>query len=395
MKKVIAILFILTIPIIDVFSLSSIFPLPIIFSFLWYWTDRKFDFNDEDYLVLIVLLLSYIPYIWSAEYINAKTFNHEFAMLFSIIFYYFIPKNIFKYLDNQCLDKCIIISSTTISILILSEFLLKLILDIDINKYIPHLTRQNYDIRIFNYLPRPRGTASESGIMAIYYEFVILQILRIMLKKNIIIRNVIVTINLIAYFLLISAASLVIFLPILIIFFFFNKEVRKKYLILFTTIIIIAFIFFNENIIEIAKNNILVKLSFTENTDSNSINERREIYKNSINVIKIFPFGIGQGIAASLEHNNYKGIILSNGQISLYLVILVSGGFLAFLLFLTWLLIKISKTKSIKNINVNSSFGAVIAVAVHYIIVADYWLPFFWVSLAMLDYANEQVLRGS
>lgn len=392
LKLFIAYLYIFTMPMVDVLSFSPWIPLPLMLGGLLLIFSKKIVYDKCDYLIVLTILFSVIPYFWSFDYIGVKTISHFFALIVSVIIYYFLTKTVIRELissgKSQGLVTAICISLIICSLYICVEFFSDNFFGLDIDNYISHMTRFSYDAIVLNGVYRARGFASESGVMAIYFEmyfFILIglhRLYKINNKKTDLIKLTFV-LSLMAFLLLFSTASILV-LALGCIFIFFRQGISLRWIAVSSAISVIMTVFFYNQIENYIENTFLKKVAiFYSDEKIGSASERSEIYSKNLDVFFNFPFGIGHGIAPEVAYqdSNYFGLNLIAGQVSIFLMFLISGGILALAFLILWILNKINKAR--KGEMKNYVIASILVVVSHYMLVSEYWLPFFWASFAL------------
>lgn len=97
-EKIISV-YILLIPFISAFSFSPWLPLPLAFMMLisiYILFSRQFKIGlfKRDWEILVMIVFGIIGFVFSTLYFGYKNINHTFAIVSSVLFYYFLPKNL-------------------------------------------------------------------------------------------------------------------------------------------------------------------------------------------------------------------------------------------------------------------------------------------------------------
>lgn len=395
LKRNIILFYILSLPLIDVFSFSNMMPIPLILGLLVLLVCRKIKFNNEDFLLLGMILLCILPYIWSGEYIGVKTLLHLLALITSVLIYYFVSRYAISYLFKidaiESLLNIICYSIIITSAYILAEYISKNIIHFDIEGYVQHLSRVEYVSTVLEDKNRPRGFATESGIMSIFYEMYIFILFYFLSKfpehfrKSLLIKLAILS-SFVGIILLFSSAAItVLFIGVCIVVFYEGIGLKKT-TVLFL-LIFAFFLVFREQIILFFINTFMNKISILVSGELiGSAAERASIYNSALGLIFKYPFGIGFGIAPEVASNNtlYYGEKVSAGQVSLFLTITLAGGFFSLLFISTWLILKAKRLlkSGLKKGYLVATLGCII---IHYTLVSEFWIPFFWFTIALTE----------
>lgn len=391
--------FILSIPLVDVLTFDSWFPIPLLLSFFLFifgiYIKRYFYFDLSDFLLYFSIFFMLLPLIFAFDLFNTKTFNHILGFMAPILLYYMIPRdaiiyNFKKYHIYDHIYMLIAYSVLFISLYILLEFILDNIFNFDIDRVVPHITRTEYIAETAGNILRARGSSSESGVMAIFYEGFFLLSYIYVRNRCTFFKLIFTLTSLLAYITLFSSAGFFLFsISLLYIYiknFLFKFNIIEYIFFIIVSIILIYFIydfliiFYNETFLD--------KLSLITGSyaDGSSL-ERALIFSNLIELIIAFPFGIGMGMPEGVNYlgSTYKGLNISDGYISLYGTVLAYGGIPSLLFFLFWILYKIFRLKNITE-NYYLFYAASFSILTHFSIVSEYWLPFLWVFLALTDF---------
>lgn len=275
------------------------------------------------------------------------------------------------------------------SIYIFVEYISKNIIHFDIENYVQHLSRLEYVSTVLEDKNRPRGFATESGIMSIFYEMFIFVLffcssrLDLSIRLKLLVRVAICS-SFFGIVLLFSSAAISILILGMLIVVFYEGIGFKKFVALF--FMLAAFVtFFRDEIYIFFINTFMNKIAFLFSGELiGSAAERASVYNTAISTILKYPFGIGFGIAPQIASDGdlYYGEKVNAGQVSLFLTIMLSGGLFALFSLFLWLLLKIKKI-----MNSGSSKGYLLAslgaIIIHYSLVSEFWIPFFWFTVAI------------
>ncbi len=393
--------YILLMPFVSAFSISAWAPLPLIFLLTLFMLQVvtlkvSFSYQRDDLLLVLFALLSVALISFSFSFFDSKTINHIAALLTVIFIYYFFVKNLInKVTKFDLIFKYCAISILFVSIYIIIEFL-AIMSGFQIDDFIFRPTVEIMDATVFggSYL-RPRGFAEEAGHMAMFYEVYLPLSFIYIRDKGVIVILLFYSVVLPGYFLLFSSASIASFVFVILIWFLieFIKFIKKPILRMPRKVVLLGFILlfgsliYHERIISYFGEAVIVKLlgilNISDSFDPSSA-DRLEKYGQFFNLISEYPLGIGWGIAAS-SMGNYKGINIPSGFISLYAEIFAASGIVGGFIFLSFLVVKLIKTMKIWSFNGKIYFISFLWVLVHYLFASNYWLPWIWFLMALID----------
>jgi hypothetical protein len=265
------------------------------------------------------------------------------------------------------------------------------LLHIKVAALVPYVDVTKYEALIFGVVKRPRGLATEPGVMALYYDFTlffVLPLLRLGWRWRLPYLLCIIP----AYLLLFSAAS---WLGCGIAFAVLT--VRRLQLRFFSTTgrlllasgAAAAALVVAGSLIKIAfEGTVLTRLQTvagdTGQRRDDSASVRLGTFQEVGEVLTTHPFGIGFGITAGLEDVGglYDGMALTSGQISLLGTFAVAGGIPAVLLLAAIIVHALWRALHVPKYGISIAAGG-FAISVHEVFLTEYWLPFFWFFLAV------------
>lgn len=359
--------------------------------FAWLSSRRLMRF-DGLYCVLLVLVgWCFLPWLTSAEYVSGKALMHGVAILVAITLYYAVCRvgliELVRAGKRRLIFKTCYLSLLAVSLFVLTEFVSSNLFGLDFHKFVPYIEVPEFEARIFGVLQRPRGLASEPGVMGLYYDFMLFFVLPFV-GTGWQWRFGYVVIILPAYLLLFSAASLVscavaVMLLMLL-------RLKGHFFVTATRIVIWGALLGTISVLAVdtigqAFNDIVVSRLgvFAGGGDDTSAIARSEMFGQIAAVVSRHPLGIGFGTTAGLASvgNSYEGMTLAPGQISLFGMFFIAGGIpagLAALLVASWAVIRALK---ITDYGPYLASGG-LAISLHQLFVTEFWLPFFWFFLA-------------
>lgn len=389
--------FIVMMPFVDVFSFSAWTPIPLLICFVLLFCGKvhspRIHYQSSDGLILLSILFMLFPLLFGISYINLKTFNHILGFLLPVLFYYLVVREalldtITSEASYRLLFKTFSISLLIVSVFVIFEFALDNIFSFNIDTLIKHSGDKEYVAETAGRVLRARGFASESGVMALFYEVLFFPSLIYVQYKSKLFK--------ITYFVLIGSAFIALFSSAGFFLMFLSLSylfvARFKFSLYGLSIIAVMSVLFFNYLLEFTQlffnETFLDKLSLlTGNYSAGSSLERATIFIDLYRLISAYPFGIGMGMPQGLYElgATYNGYAVSSGYISLYGSILAYGGLLSLVFFVSSMFFKLLRVIKISE-NYPLFIASAIAVYPHFGIVAEYWLPFFWFFMALLDF---------
>lgn len=348
---------------------------------------------DLHYACLMLLCaVCFIPWIQSSEYISYKTIFHAFAVVASITVYYLGVRTALIRLVRagaaMTVIQIIYVSLLLLSLFILFEFVGSNTGAWDVAQFVPYVDVLGYEAAVFGFVLRSRGFASEPGVMALYYDFVLFFVLPV-LSKGWRWRFGYIFIIIPAYLCLFSTASLVcvgLVAAGLLMWRFKSHFLGSSLRLLgIAAVAAIALVAAREQVGEIADTLLVSRLEalVSDSDEDASASDRRQRLEQVLAVTAEHPLGIGFGIAAGLENSglSYRGFPLAEGQISLYATFLLSGGVLALLMLIGIVGVSLLKAWRIPRFGPYIAAGGA-AISLHHLSITEFWLPFFWFFMA-------------
>jgi hypothetical protein len=363
--------------------------------FLWLAVRGALKLDSTYFALLGLAICCFIPLLSSANYISSKSALHALALLASISIFYAGMRGGLQDLIGSgrslLIVKLTYVALLATSAFILAEFVAANLLHIKIASLVPYVDVTNYDTLIFGVVRRPRGFATEPGVMALYYDFALFFVLPV-LRRGWRWRLPYLLCIIPAYLLLFSVASWLgcgIAFALLTVrrlqVQFFSTTGR----LLLTSAVLAAALMIAGSLIKIGFESTVLTRAQTFVGDSGgrrdvSASERLSTFQEVGRVLGSHPFGIGFGITAGLEDVGglYEGMALSTGQISLLGTFGVAGGIPAILLLVTIIVHALWRALQVPKYGLYIAAGG-FAISVHEVFVTEYWLPFFWFFLAL------------
>jgi hypothetical protein len=374
-----------------------IFLTPPIFaaSALFVWLAHRGLMRFDGLYVALFLLVIWclLPWLTTAEYISSKAIVHSVAILVAITLYYATCRvgllELLRAGRAELIIKICYLALLGVSVFILVEFIGSNLFGLDFRQFIPYVEATDFEAMVLGILKRPRGLASEPGVMALYYDFMLFFVLPLM-SKGWKWRCGYFLVVLPAYLMLFSAASLVCCSMALVFFallrinrhFFATTRWMMVWAILLGAVSIAAI-----DVVGEAINSVVLSKADIVNGggDSASAATRSEMYGQIAEVVAKHPFGIGFGITAGLDSvgDKFEGIDLYSGQISLFGMFFIAGGIPAGVfsfLVAGWAIVRAAQ---VPGYGPYLAAGA-LALSAHQLFVTEFWLPFFWFPLAVI-----------
>jgi len=357
----------------------------------WLVLIRRFRF-DTLYVVLVsICIVCFLPWVWSAPYLSGATFVHAASILVAITLYYAAARcglgEVMRSRGPRPVLVVIYASLLGTSVFILLEVVAINWLGVDLNAWIPYVEVTDFRAQILGAYMRPRGFATEPGVMALFYDFSLFFVLPLLRERGY--RLGYVALVLPAYLLLMSAASLLscgIVGAALV-----TRGLWRRFcstglrVALVAGMIAFVAVRFWDALAEVGTEIIVGRLAaFVGGNAGESGIERVQRYQELADLLAVRPFGIGFGVTPGLQDVGgiYEGIALAPGQISLFGAFATAGGPLAALSLAAAVAWAYWRVARVPILGVPVAAGGV-AVSVHHLFVTEYWLPFFWFALAM------------
>jgi hypothetical protein len=388
----------LSMPMVDVFAPSPLLIPPMAIGLvLTAWLIRCNELSiDRPFAVLLILIaVSFVPWIGSAEYISFKTAFHAAAIIGSATVYYLAMRtalvNLVRMGAALRIVRTVYVALLAVSLFILVEFVGRNTGAWDVGKFVPHAARTEMEALILGIIWRPRGFASEPGVMALYYDFALFFVLP-MLALGWKYRLGYVFVILPAYLSLFSTASIVVVsisAGALMAWNFRSRFIGSTMrLAAIVGIFIVVLVAWQDKVTNIAEILIVDKISsLVAGTGSDiSGDERRSHIEQVVAVATDYPLGIGFGVTPGLEEVGvkFRGLKIGEGQISLFATFLLAGGVVALLLLAGLIGVSLYQALKIPLYGPYIAAGG-LAISLHHLTVTEFWLPFFWFFLACVS----------
>jgi hypothetical protein len=359
--------------------------------FAWLCVRRLMRFDGLYGMLLVLVAWCLIPWVTNAQYVSGKALVHGVSILIAITLYYATCRigliELLKADRQRLIFKTCYLSLLMVSIFILTEFISMNLLGVDFHNFIPYIEVPDFEARIFGVLQRPRGLASEPGVMALYYDFMLFFVLPFV-RTGWRWRLGYACVILPGYLVLFSGASLVscaIAVVLLLLLrlqgHFFATTTR----IVVWGILLGVVTFVTLDTVGKAFNDVVVSRLgvFAGGGEDSSTMTRNELYTQIASVVEKHPLGIGFGTTAGLASvgDTFEGIPLAPGQISLFGMFFVAGGIPAGVFALLLAIWTIVRAVKVANYGPYLACGG-LAISLHQLFVTEFWLPFFWFFLA-------------
>ena len=349
----------------------------------------KLNFSKCKLLLVFLYLLSiFLSFFLSNKY-NQSTFLHAISYVLSFFFFYLIPL-IYTRLNYQLIGEIprycfnLVIGLT---FFIFLEFSLTNFFSVDLHSYLLLPSDDLPDSSFLGRFIRPRGFAPEPGHLSLLIEILLFISLIYLEKSSLFIKISFITFTYLGVCLTASVSGLLIiplsYILSIIIVYRKNLIIFKIILnLLFLTIFIL--IIYYSNIIfifnEFIDDQIILKFDSTSALDRiNRVNIFLDIVSN-FTFFNYF-FGVGPGIVSILNLSDSESII------NLYLLVFSELGILGIflLLFFFYSSLKIYNDQTFNPWISICTLGAVVVVSMHFLLIANYWYPYFWLPFLFLN----------
>ncbi len=346
---------------------------------------------DSMYIVLLgICVICFVPWIWSAAYLSRATAVHAASILAAITIYYGGVRCGLEVVMRCYGPRPVLVvlyaSLFGTSAFILFEVFATNWMGVDLNAWIPYVEVADFRAQVLGTYMRPRGLATEPGVMALFYDFSMFFVLPLLRQRGYRLGYFIVVLP--GYLLLMSAASLLICGAVAAAL--VARGLWRRFcstglrLALVAGVIAAVAIRFWDALTVAGAEIIGGRLAaFVGGAAGASGTERVQRYQELAEVLTMRPFGIGFGVTPGLQDVGglYEGIALAPGQISLFGAFAAAGGPLAALALAAALVWAYWRVARVPVFGVPIAAGGV-AVSLHHVFVTEYWLPFFWFALA-------------
>jgi len=392
-------LYILSLPFTSAFALKSFLPLPLLISFILtfkfiFIKNIKFKISIVDIILFIFLFMISISYICNLFILrySPKLLNHFSSYFITLLFYYFIIKNIlYIYVLKKGINK--VLKFVLLSVLLASifgtiNFLGKNFFGFDLDNYIYRPMVENMNALAIGFY-RSRSFIEEPGHFAMFLEIFfplsLYYLLNIKVNKNyIILYSFIVIISFLFTF---STAGIMISIisifSVFIYYLFQNKSVLKNiylykqlfYILIFLLVILSIFNYYG--LFDLFQ---LIEYINSKLNGSNSSNDRLDRVHEALSLFSnsgLFHILFGFGPGGYLLY--IKSII------SLYLLLLLETGIIGLFLFI---LFQFLVLKHILSLNSNIKYYflfSFISATFHYSLISNYWYPWYWFLIVLIE----------
>ena len=391
--EVLVIGFVCVLPLVNVAGPLVILTPPAIAAlmlFSWQIASARYRVTTSTLALFGLCVLCFLPWVWSASYVTRATLLHAASLVLAVALYFAAARTGIEAVlwrrGPGVLLRAYFLAMLATSAFIIFEAVASNLFGIDVGTFVPYIEVQDFEAKILGVYLRPRGFASEPGVMALYFDFGLFFVLPLLRKRRYLVAYLLVILP--AYLALLSAASLLacaVAAVCLTLHRLWNRLVGTAMRIAVVTILVGAVsIPFWESISKAADEIVVDRVvALAGGVASQSGTERADRFAEILDVLALRPLGIGFGVTPGLEGAGglYEGLPLASGQISLFGAIAVAGGPPAALAIVAIAVILIVRVARVAQFGPPIAAGAA-AIAIHHLFVSEYWLPFFWFALA-------------
>ena len=267
-------LYIFSIPFTSAFSLSPLFPIPLLTStllFILILINGGLRFKARDLWLFSVSFAGIFSLFFAGEkmlsldFLSMQNISHSLAFFFSIFFYYKIPelclkRNFSFYKVSKLLAFAIIFSS----VFIVLEFFLSNYFSINFSDYLPYSSYVTGVAHVKGSLIRARGFANESGHMSLFYELALPLSVSYVRRLKFVFQALYWVISLVGFVFLFSSAGFVclsLSTAMVLIPRIYSKKVLKTLLVLSA---LISFLFISDFTRPYVDGTVLTKISVVD-----------------------------------------------------------------------------------------------------------------------------------
>jgi hypothetical protein len=397
-------LYVLSLPFVDVLSFHPWAPLPLMIGFLVLLRGllhyKVLSVERDDTTLFAIVVLGAIPYIWSYDYLGPKAMNHLIALGTVIVLFYWVPRQWMRVElaakgGWEAMARLLATGLFITSVYIIMEFIATNAFRVSHDGLLPHTdVVYKFDASILGY-QRPRGFASEPGLMALFYELSVFIVWNLFRAKALLVRLGYWAVVL-AGFTLLSSTAAVVSIAIAAVVYVAWYGLKRPREVLGGLAVAVALAIglcwlTADQMGDFIGNTALVKVDdmlFGSRTVGLDRTSRHSQYKVVFDLAARYPAGVGYGVTSQTfaEGRTYEGIEVFPGQVSLIGYFLVSAGYLGAFLFIVFLarrLIMANRCGHLQSALVPTG----IALFTHHMFVAEQYLPFLWFYLALVDAA--------
>lgn len=394
-------LFFIFLGFISAFSLSEHLPIPMILAVFLSLNLLRVSLKRKElaavgsavsfslYSFILILLISLYLQINSIGF-NTKGITHTLSYIVVLAVYYM---GVELYLKTQRIElekvyKYISIGVILVATFTLIEFVCKNFLNINFDQYIYRPSFQYFNATYHNgQFIRARGTAEESGHIALYmmmflpfviyyYKGYVKSTFRLIISTVTILTAVIVTFSATAFLEIIVASML-------ILLYYSMKKVRRgfsklEYLLMYLVFSIgigIGIFLLYSGYKLVYLQGVFNKITFNNSASGNS---RLERWDFALDLIKDSPL-IGHGAG-------FVAILNGTGSTNMYLEIMTATGILGFLCIVVILFRSLYLALTIPGHFKLVYLYSFIVMSIHMFVISQYWLPWIWTLLAVINY---------
>jgi hypothetical protein len=371
----------------------------------WLVITRNFTLDLTFLLFMILCQICLFSWVFAGDYVSSKALSHSFALIASVTVYYAATK---------CATSALlirrgaedIVRALYFALLFTSAFIVVEFLGIngripDVTRFVPYTQVVQFKAYAVALVRRPRGFATEPGVMALFYDLALFVVLPLV-RKGWGWRLGYYLIIIPAYLALTSTASIAATAVALAALTLWNF--RRKFLttsgqiIALLSVFALVFTIGGLPVRKMLSDQTVYRIAtlVTGSGNDSSAHERRGRFIEVENVIESYPLGIGFGVAAGMPEKGgkFRGIEVSSGQVSLIGTFLVSGGLPAGIL--AGLIIVVTLFRAL-NTPVFGPYIAAggLALTIHQMTVTEFWLPYFWLFFALTNAFSEHYPRAT
>lgn len=270
------------------------------------------------------------------------------------------------------------------------EFILKVFFFIDFDAYVPHPAVENYEPTVLGEILRVRSFAEESGAFSYFLEVIFPLTLYGFARRSVIAYLYYITVF-ICFVLTFSSAGFGLMFVILALWGFqsflklFGKGlVLSKRVVYFSLLFLLIALVLTPYFLPILEAVLLDKATNSASADDRMFRlmEGLEFFANSPILNQL----VGSGPAA---YDTYA--FISKGMVMLYETFLLEGGILGLLSFCLFVYLVMVKAFRIKDpIYRNSLVISLVCSIIHWLFIATYWYPWFWISVIFVQLIEEK-----
>lgn len=411
-------LYILSLPFVSAFAYSGTLTLSLVLALCIFILNALFVVAGKPaperlrvpvisyFFLLVFYCIAVIAYLYSGLG-EKKAFNHLLAystviLLFFLSIVFALHRNAAK-LPVGTLLRTVTVIVVISCLFTLFEAISYNLISLDLNKYIPRPSIEDYGATALGKIVRVRGFAPESGHyalmleilgpLALYDVFVArkesLALWRKITLLLLLLSNIVLTYSTASFAVIAASSAALLFLYALTFFKLFMRGIVKPGVVL-GILIAIPLIFKLEQKLTVFNS---IYMSIQDKLGgSYSQRDREEKFENMVQRYKDADF-IHQAVGFGPSGFRIAG--LENAAISLYPTYLFETGFLGLVFFLMFLGMALFLLLTLRSTMKYFLLFAFIAATAHYYFIGDYWYPWFWFLIAFMLYVRSAEQRDS